>query len=210
MRSLLASGCDSRRRVLIQINSIAMGAVTIFWMSKRQQVHVPLDVKLVAKIGLSVAVASCVGLVLVLLLLSDHKASGYGQIVGALGLARDTLGPAMLLFGLATVGFAGVSAWLFSLYASFRIAGPLYRISRDLEQQIEQGAVTPMPIRAGDSLQREWKAFEASVAALRVQHEEMRQTVDEIEHALETNAATADALAPALARLKRVEQRVRL
>ena len=46
-------------RGLIQINSLIMGTARIFLMSKRQHVQVPLDAKLVAKIGLSVAIASC-------------------------------------------------------------------------------------------------------------------------------------------------------
>ena len=181
-------------------------------MRKPRYVHVPLEVRMVAKIGLSVAVAAGLGLLLVFLRLSDDTASGYGQIVGALGLARDSLGPAMLVFGLALVGFAGLSAWLFSLYASFRIAGPLYRISRDLELQLEHRLSAPMPIRATDRLQREWKAFEASVAALRAQHEELRQALGEVENALGTAAETVDpaVLALALARLKNAQQRVRL
>ncbi len=184
-------------------------------MSQCRHVHVPLDFKLVAKIGLSVAVASCLGLLLVLIPVSDEKASGYGQIIGAFGLARQSLGPAMLVFGLAMVSFAGITTWLFSLYASFRVAGPLYRISRDLELQIEQGAITPVPIRATDSLQREWRAFEASVAALRAQREDLKQALSEVEKALPTNTvitATAETapLVPAIARLKKAEQRVRL
>jgi hypothetical protein len=198
--------------VLIQVNSIAMGAVTIFPMSKREQTPIPLEVKLVAKIGLSVAAASCLGLLLVLALISDDDAVGYAQIIGAFGSAREHLGPAMLVFGLATSGIAGIAAWLFSLYASFRIAGPLYRISRDLEQQIERGTIAPMPIRAGDGLQREWKAFEASVEALRAQHDGLRQALRDVETSLPEKAsvANAPALQLALARLKKAEQRVRL
>ena len=181
-------------------------------MSKRQHVHVPLDVSLVAKIGLSVAVASCLGLMLALVTVSDDKASSYRQIVGAFGLARDSLGSAMLVLGLALVGFAGLCAWLFSLYTSFRIAGPLYRISRDLELQIDHGPMAPTPIRATDRLQREWSAFEASVAALREQQQELRQALGEVENALGSNTRAVDAavLMPALARLKKAEQRVRL
>lgn len=197
---------------MIQIKRHVTETVRIFTMRKLHHVHVPLEVRMVAKIGLSVAVASGLGLLLVLLQLSDDTASGYGQIVGAWGLARDSLGPAMLVFGLALVGFAGLSAWLFSLYASFRIAGPLYRISRNLELQVEHRLSAPMPIRATDRLQREWKAFEASVAALRTQHRELRQALGEVENALGTATETVDpaVLALALARLKNAQQRVRL
>lgn len=197
---------------VIQIKRHVTETVRIFTMRKRHHVHIPLEVRMVAKIGLSVALASCLGLLLVLLQLSDDTASGYGQIVGAFGLARDSLGPAMLAFGLALVGFAGLSAWLFALYASFRIAGPLYRISRELELQVDHPLKAPMPIRATDCLQREWKAFEASIAALRTQHEELRQALGEAENALGTPTETVDPalLALALARLKNAQQRVRL
>lgn len=167
---------------------------------------------MVAKIGLSVAGAASLGLLLVLGLVSDDSAGSYGQIVGAFDLARQSLGPALLVLGLALTGFAGLSAWLFSLYASFRIAGPLYRMARDLELQIDHGPVAPLPIRTTDHLQHEWKVFEASVAALRAQHEELRQALGAVRRALGENNETVDAatLASALARLKNTQQRVRL
>jgi len=180
-------------------------------MSKRAQVHVPLDVKLVAKIALSVAFASGVSLLLVLLALSDERGLGYGQIIGAFGFAKESLGPAMLVSGLGIVGIAGISAWLFSLYASFRIAGPLYRISRDLELQIEGGSIAPMSIRLSDGLQGEWQEFAASVAALRMQQEQLRQALATVEKALQASTAgtIATSLALALAGLKEAERRVR-
>lgn len=181
-------------------------------MRQRQQVPVPLEVRMVAKIGLSVATAAGLGLLLVLALVSDDQASSYGQIIGAFDLARQNLGPALLVFGLALAGFAGISAWLFSLYASFRVAGPLYRMARDLELQIDQGPVEPLPIRSTDRLQFEWMALEASVWALRTQHEELRQALGAVRRALGTNNETVDTamLASALARLKNTQQRVRL
>lgn len=167
---------------------------------------------MVAKIGLSVAGAASLGLLAVLGLVSDDQAGSYGQIIGAFDLARQNLGPALLVLGLTLTGFAGISAWMFSLYASFRVAGPLYRMARDLEQQIDQGPVAPLPIRTTDRLQREWKAFEASVAALQAQHEELRQALGAVRRALGPNNETVDAatLASALARLKNTQQRVRL
>lgn len=180
-------------------------------MSNRH-IQVPLDVKLVAKIGLSVAIASCLGLLLVLVAVGDESGGRYRQIIGAFGQARQSLGPTMLVFGLVVVGFSGICTWLFSLYTSFRIAGPLYRISRNLEMQIEQRLVAPMPLRASDELQNEWREFEASVAAIRTQHEELRQALGEVERATQgkTLSEGVASLDLAIARLKLAEQRVRL
>lgn len=181
-------------------------------MNDREDVHVPPNVRLVAKIGSSVTAASLLGLLLVLIALTDDKASGYGQIIGAFGLAKENLSRVMIIFGLAMACFAGIATWLFALYASFRIAGPVYRLSQNLERQIEQGPVAPMPIRATDCLQREWKAFEASVLTLGAHHEALRLALGEIENASQANNRTgnANALALAMARLQEVEQHVHL
>lgn len=181
-------------------------------MSGNPDLQMPATFKLVATIGASVAALSCLGLVLVLLLLSDDDAASYAEVIGAYGLAQRNLGSAMALFGLTATAFAGLSAWLFSLYASFRIAGPLYRIARNLERQIEHGPVTTVPIRAGDALQDEWKHFDAGVTALRVHHGDLKLAKLALEHALETSAEGLDPVGPerALAHLMEVERRVRL
>lgn len=201
---------DQLRLDPIQYGSIASGAASIFSTSTLRRAHVPLDVKLVATIGLSVAIAACAGLALVLFLLSDGSGGRYGQVIGVYGRARQSLGPAMLVFGLAMVGFAGITAWVFSLYASFRIAGPLYRISRDLEQQMEHGPIAPTPIRTTDRLQREWQEFDAGVAALRAHYAELRQALSQVDSMLRADAADPASLLPAIVRLKNAEQHVRL
>lgn len=181
-------------------------------MKQHHHLHVPPNIQLVAKIGLSVAAASFLGLLLVLFVLSDDKASGYGQVIGAFGLAKENLAPAMLGFGLAMVSFAGISTWLFTLYASFRIAGPVYRISRNLAQQIEQGPIAPMPIRATDRLQREWKEFEAGVLMLQTHYAALRLALAGVENALRESprAELAAARDLAMDQLNKVEQHVRL
>lgn len=181
-------------------------------MRKSQHVHVAPDVRMVAKISLSVAVASFLGLLLVLILVSDDKARGYRQSISAFVLTREHLDSAMLVFGLALISFAGSIAWLFSIYASFRIAGPLYRISRNLELLIDDGLAAPQPIRHTDSLQQEWREFEASSQDLRAQHDKLRQALGEVEKALAPNSETEGStdLATGIARLKKVEQLVHL
>lgn len=178
--------------------------------SGRHAIPVAFDVRLVAKIALSVAVASCVGLLLVLFVIADDTGASYGHLIVATDVTRQNLKPALLVFGLVMVVFAAITTWLFSLYTSFRIAGPLYRISRDLETAIECGPVAPDPIRNTDQLQREWRQFEASVAALREHYEELWKALDDGETALRADTPDSISLAQAIARLRKAEQRVRL
>ena len=178
--------------------------------SRCQALPVPFDVRLVAKIALSVAVASCAGLLLVLFTVTDDRGTSYGRLIGAIDLTREQLKPALLVFGLVMVIFAGITAWAFSLYTSFRVAGPLYRISRNLEIAIEHGPVAPVPIRETDQLQREWRQFEASVAVLREHDEELRHALDDCKTALGADARDWMRLRRAVAQLRTVEQRVHL
>jgi hypothetical protein len=161
-------------------------------MTKDTTVNPVLDFQLIAKIGLSVGIVSFLGLLVVLLVIADGNASGYGEIIGAVGMVKEALTPAMLVFGLTMVAFAGVTTWLFALYASFRIAGPLYRLARDLELQINTGTVKPIPIRTTDKLQAEWHGFEGSVTSLRNQKDRLKQVLTQVEGIIELDPSVAN------------------
>lgn len=169
------------------------------------------DFKLIAKIALSVAGASFVGLLIVLLVISDGYSDGYGQIINSVGLLKEALIPSMLVFGLSIVAFAGITTWLFALYASFRIAGPLFRIASDIELQIERGAVKPSPIRATDKLQREWRGFDDSATALRRHKEDLTMAVNKVEQAIgdTTSSEHDDLLKVAVSQLCELSHRVK-
>lgn len=180
-------------------------------MGRLSRSFVAPDFKLVAKIGLSVAVASFVGLLAVLLVINDGSAEGYGQIIGSVGMVKEALAPAMLIFGLAIVSFAGVVTWLFALYASFRVAGPLFRIASDIERQIESGSARLIPIRTTDKLQKEWRGFETSVTTLQSHKADLAQAVGEVEKIINGSSSPqqADELKHALSRLYELAHRVK-
>lgn len=166
--------------------------------------------KLVAKIALSVGAVACAGLLVVLLLITDDKGSSYGQIISAYSLARQQLEPAMLVFGLTAIVFAGITTWLIALYSSFRIAGPLFRFSRNLEMEIKRGSAAPVPIRSTDQLQCEWREFDASVTALRGHYAALREALDDVRQSLQDGADPPAGMRQAVDRLKEVEHRARL
>ena len=178
--------------------------------SNRREPHVPPDFKLVAKIALSVAAAACIGLLLLLHVLAEDKGAGYGNIITAYDMARQNLQPAILVFGLVMIVFASITTWLFALYTSFRVAGPLFRIARNLEQAIDQGQLVPIPIRKTDSLQREWAQFDASVEALRAHYAKLGQALDEVRSRVGNGAGDKAPLEQAIAHLKEGERNVLL
>jgi len=179
--------------------------------TQRDETPVLFHLKMVAKIALSVSALACAGLLLVLFLLTDQKGNSYGHVVGVHSLASQNLGPALLVFGLAMLALAGITTWVIALYSSFRVAGPLFRLARNLEMEIEHGPAVPIAIRSGDQLQREWKEFEASMAALHAHFGDLRQALAQAGQSLRAGGQfDTVSLRQSVARLKDIERRVKL
>lgn len=163
--------------------------------------------KITGTVALVVGGLSFATLLLLLAFISDNAGTTYWDVVRSGSVTHQFLGPGMVLAGLFLVGTTAAITWLISLYASFRIAGPLFRISRNIEVLIESGTATPTPIRKKDQLQKEMQQLVQSVEALQ-------------SHYLEIDAATDDALAlidsgqhnlaPAIEKLRGLERRVQL
>lgn len=110
---------------------------------------------LVARIALGVG-ALCVAVLLLTLFAATHDSgASYLEVIRSHAITRRNLGLALWIAGCIVVSAAGVLTWMVALYASFRIAGPFYRLSRNLELELAAGPVPPVPIRRTDALQRE-------------------------------------------------------
>ncbi len=166
--------------------------------------------KRVAGIALCVSAAACTGMLVALMLVSEDTGISYAQMIGSYSLTSRNLGWSLLVFGSAIIAVTGITTWLISLYSSFRIAGPLYRFSRNLEIGIEQWPAVPQPIRRADQLQRESKALNAGVSALRGHYDDVRRALQEVERSLQTGPAGEASLRRASAQLHEIERRVRL
>lgn len=167
--------------------------------------------KLVAKITLLVGAAACAGLILALMLISHQSGSSYAETIRSYSLTREHLGAALLVAGLFLVAFAAVITWLISLYSSFRIAGPLFRFSRNLEMSITQGPATLVPIRKRDSLQKEHGQLELSMHSLQAHYGALREAAGRAVAILESGDRHGyPETASAIAKLKDLDSRVRL
>ena len=167
--------------------------------------------KWVAKIALSVAAVAWIGLLLAIFLVTDENGTDYAHIISSNSLTRQSLGPAILVFGLVMVVVASISTWLIALYSSFRIAGPLFRFSQNLKVIIENPFAVPMAIRNTDMFQREWHKFDASQARLREHYGYLRENLDQCEQSLRDGVEPDTvALQQALSGLQEVERRVQL
>lgn len=163
--------------------------------------------KLVGKIALVGAALSFGVLLAVLLFVSDAAGESYWHVVRSHSVTRQSLGPSLVLAGCLLVAAVAIVTWLFSLYASFRIAGPLYRFARNMEQLIGTGPARLVPIRQDDQLQGEARQFHEAAERLEGHYREVSAAADRALAAVD--AAEAGELAQAVATLQELDGRVR-
>lgn len=167
-----------------------------------------LHLKLVAKVGLCLSVLSVLTICAVLLVLGGASGESYEALVRSNSQMRQHLNEAMLLGGLALVAVTGLVTWLIVLYSSFRIAGPLFRLSQNLKLANESDSLKLIDLRQGDALNKQADDIKQAVSALRQHRVEITQRVDEALLALEAGHGTH--YAEAIARLKVLDEKVRL
>ena len=110
--------------------------------------------RLTARVAVSVSLMSTLVLVSTLyVLLRDQREENYFQIIQSLTRSQDQLAIAMLIGGALIVLVGGLITWIIALYSSARVAGPLYRFSKNLELEIKQGPVATIGLRQEDSFQ---------------------------------------------------------
>lgn len=127
------------------------GMTHLFGMTKQLPVVQGIDLKLVSRFALYTSVVAVAMLVLSVLFLTDQTGTSYSEIIYAHSLSQKHLKPVLLISGLCLLSFVAFITWLFTIYSSFRIAGPLYRFSRNLEHAAE--GVPPIGVRSDDALQ---------------------------------------------------------
>lgn len=158
----------------------------------------------IAKIALMLAAVTCLGAVLVLHFITGESGQNYSDMARYFSSSRKNIGPTMLVAGLILISFTSLITWVMALYASFYIAGPLFRFARNLETLIEHGPTSLIPTRKTDRLKNEEQQIERSVARLQAHYIKMRAATEEM-------LAHPDRLAAAsIAKLKEVDREVRL
>lgn len=164
----------------------------------------------VAKIALSAGALATSGLAIVLFALTDKTGASYGELIKSHSIAQDNLGQALLIGGFFLVAFTCVITWLISLYSSFLIAGPLFRLSRNIEASLVHGPIKPLPIRDSDQLHREAALLEDSMGVLTRHYQELRDEIDRTLGQLGAGEIAPNERLAASERLKKLVSRARI
>lgn len=162
---------------------------------------------LVAKLALAVGFVAAATLVILLQYLTNQSDGDYWDLIRSHATTRRQLQTSIWVAGLWLVGFAGIFTWFVALVFSFRIAGPLFRFSRNLEQAINnQGA--PSPIRDSDALQEESRLVLAALSRVRGHNKTMNAMIGEA--LAKPQTPTPEEIAELIDKLERAESNVRL
>jgi hypothetical protein len=173
--------------------------------------HEPLiffHLKLVAKISLAIGAIAMIALVIALTMITDQSGENYSAIVQVQHLKSENLGKVMLLAGLVLVAITGLATWLIALYSSFRIAGPLYRFSQNLQLATANESATLIDIREGDSLRQEAEMIKQTVMTLRAYHAAVTVNAQQASDAIAVGDETG--YAQSVARLRMLDEKVRI
>jgi hypothetical protein len=173
--------------------------------------HEPLiffHLKLVAKISLAIGAVAMIALVIALTMITEQSGASYSAVVQVQQLKSENLGKVMLLAGLVLVAITGLTTWLIALYSSFRIAGPLYRFSQNLQLATNDESAALIDIREGDSLRQEAEMIKQTVMTVRAYHAAVTTAARQASDAL--NAGDQTSYAQSIARLRMLDEKVRI
>lgn len=132
----------------------------------------------VGQISLGLGAVAVICIFLASSFLTWDQGKTYFETVQTLSFSKRHLLPTLLLAGLCILAIAGVITWIITLYSTFRVAGPLYRFSRNLERQIAEGPLPMDKIRDGDLLQEEYVILAESAERLQAYYDAMSELVD--------------------------------
>jgi len=168
-----------------------------------------LHLSLVARIALGTAALAAGILLVTLLFVVDHNGATYAELVRAHRITQQNLGPALLIAGLFVASATGIITWLICLYSSFRVAGPLFRFTRNLE--LASDTIKLPSIRNEDCLHELSDQLQDSVRQLHAHYDEIEQLTDQALALIESESEVPRSeLGPILKQLKKLDERVRL
>ena len=168
---------------------------------------------IVLKISILISLAAIIGMFVVLITLMQEKGSSYLDMIGRFYLTYDRLPLAMFIAGTALALITAFTVWLVSLYASFRIAGPVFRFTRNLEAVVANDGVGLTPIRKSDFLQTESSSLCNGIENMRKHYRALEKELLEMEAILqqgENYPAKLDRLRPVMIHLKMLDDQVSL
>ena len=97
----------------------------------------------------------------------------------------DFILPVIIQTLLMVTIFSGIAVWIITLFISHKIAGPLYRLKREIDILKEGDLTRNFKIRAKDQIQDLARSLNLMCASLRLKHTELRNKYHRLKGYLE-------------------------
>ena len=130
----------------------------------------------VSKIAFWVGLLGIITVSLMIMMILPAIPEDYSDFIQYMARVQHDLPVMLELSALILISGAAFTIWIICLYSSFRIAGPLYRFARNLEDQTVHGPTEILQIRNEDRLQGECQLFNLTIASLIEFYTELKQS----------------------------------
>ncbi|MCF6354172.1 MAG: hypothetical protein L3J26_03565 [Candidatus Polarisedimenticolaceae bacterium] len=167
-----------------------------------------LRFKMISRITLATMLAAGLVLLAALLFFKNEQGFDYLGLVQSYTVTAKNLDAMLIIAGLFLLFCVGAASWVLTLYASFRIAGPLFRIARNLESASNSRDLPG--IRKRDCLQDVSQQLQTAVNMLHDHYACIGSMLDHLEQELLKEAKDKDAIKSYINALKNDVHRVRL
>lgn len=152
------------------------------------------QLKMTARVALSISVlATLVLLSTLYFLFKDQQQGSYFGVIQSFARSQDQLIPAMLIGGAMIILIAGLVTWFILLYSSARVAGPLFRFTKNIEMQIDAGPVQTVKLREGDYLQDLSSKLSQAASGLSKSYALQLEVVEELYKTLDSTDEVSNA-----------------
>ena len=138
-----------------------------------------VHLSLISNIAVVTSLVCVVGLLVLSYHLFPEFAGNYLAVVSAYAISREQMVPSMLFVTLLMISVTGIITWSIALYSSFRIAGPIYRMCRNIEQAISEPVASSLPLRQEDFLQAESQELIAAIDRLNNHYDQLEVEIDD-------------------------------
>ncbi len=167
-----------------------------------------LRFKIISRITLATMLAAGLVLLVAVLLFEDEQGLDYLSLVQSYTVTEKNLDAMLIMAGLFLLFCVGTASWVLTLYASFRIAGPLFRMARNLELASSRRDLPG--IRKRDCLQDVSQQLQTAVNMLHDHYACIGTQLDHLEQELLKESKDKNAIRSYINALKDDARHVRL
>ncbi len=167
-----------------------------------------LRFKMISRITMATMLAAGLVLLAAVLFFEDGQGLDYLGLMQSYTVTAKNLDAMLIMAGLFLLFCVGLASWILTLYASFRIAGPLFRMARNLE--LASSSRDLPGIRKRDCLQDVSQQLQTAVNMLHDHYACVGSMLDHLEQELLKEAKDENAIKSYINALKDDVRRVRL